>query len=154
MQIEFINITTYKGISSDAEHFYASVGKPDMVQEFLLTDPVSKPESGVFFGSEDLLRHFPSPEEAEAMWQKDHGHDRVTDKWHDEQVQSIVKDGTIRFPSILTIVRAARGRFPDAKLCFCFRGSRKEFVRILQFEMQKHPELMDEIEDLIKSKNK
>jgi len=154
MQIEFINITTFKGISSDAEHFYASVGKPDMVQECLLTDSGSKPESGVFFGSEDMLRHFPSEEEAEAIWQKDHGHGRLTDKWHDEQVQSIVKDGTIRFPSIFAVIRAARKRFPDSKLCFCFRGSRKEFVRILEYEIQKHPKLMDEIEDLIKSKDK
>jgi len=154
MQIEFINITTYKGISSDAEHFYASVGEPDMVQERLLTDLGAKPESGVFFGSEDMLRHFPSAEEAEAMWQKDYGHDRLTNRCHDEQVQSIVKDGTIRFPSILAVVHAARGRFPDAKLCFCFQGSRKEFVRVLQLEMQKHQKLMDEIEDLIKSKDK
>ena len=51
MNIEYINITTYRGISSDADHFYATIGSIGYLQETLLVDFACKPESGVIFSS-------------------------------------------------------------------------------------------------------
>ena len=50
MDIQFIDITSFAGISSDAEHFYALIGNPKFCQEdyITMTDYCS-PENGVLF---------------------------------------------------------------------------------------------------------
>ena len=47
MDIQFIDITTYRGISSEAEHFYAKVGSPNYTQENYLVMLDCPPESGI-----------------------------------------------------------------------------------------------------------
>ncbi len=76
MQIEFIDITSFRGLSSEAEHFYASIGVPSWTQEMLLTDRDCRPNAGVSFINTEKLRYFPSTEEARAMWEKDNHFDR------------------------------------------------------------------------------
>ncbi len=156
MNIEYIDITSYRGISSDAEHFYARAGEPSWVQEMLLTDTACKPNSGVSYVNGEELRHFPSREEAEALWEKDHGknHALASTEWKETEIRSFQEKGTIRFPSLAAVIRAARKRFPDAVLCFSYSGSVKEFASIVLKISSHDKEFAKELENLIKEKDK
>lgn len=152
MQIEFIDITSFRGLSSEAEHFYAAIGEPSWVQEALLSDPGCTPNRGVNFINTKKLRHYPSREEAEAMWEKDnHWNQNPFVKEHREDtILDLMEDGTQRFPSIETIIKAARKKFPDSYLCFSFSGSVKEFNRLFVKTLgEKKSELSDEMVSLI-----
>jgi hypothetical protein len=131
MEIQFVDITSYRGISSDAEHFYARVGAPKDVQEFYITCMDCDVNAGVYFHDERQLRYFPTEEEARSLWQKDHGFDKreITLKYKEDDIADLVETGTIRFPSIEAIIKKAKEEFPDAVICFSISGSRKEFVK-------------------------
>ena len=134
MDIQFIDITSFRGISSDAEHFYAKIGKVKNSQEYLLTMPVMTDIcDGVSFTNEPHLRYYPDEREARRLWEKDNGHTRqdliVIRK--EKAIAELQEDGTIRFPSILSIVKRARELFPDSLLVFSFCKSRKQFVKLL-----------------------
>ena len=127
MDVQFIDITSFMGVSSNAEHFYAKVGKPEYAQEHYLFDLGCKPESGVLFNGQNL-RYYPSEEEAVALFKKDNWGKPVDM----DSVMMLQEDGTIRFPSILSIVKAAKKEFPNSVLCFSISGSRKMFTKYLQ----------------------
>lgn len=152
MQIEFINITTYAGISSEAEHYYAKIGYNNMHQEMLLTDSHCKPDSGIFYINGKSLIYFPTRKEAEQMWEKDHRweKDKLEIARHKEgEILDFMEDGTQRFPSILEIIRAARKKFPKTMLCFSFQGSVSEFTKRIKKLCQNDKEYETEIENLI-----
>lgn len=130
MEIQFIDITSYRGISSDAEHYYAKLGEISYMQENLLVQASCEANTGISFVNGEELRYFPSPEEARAMWEKDHGRDKreLVQKWKEDDILDLQESGTIRFPSILSIVKRAREMFPSAVLCFSMCGSRKAFA--------------------------
>lgn len=128
MDIQFIDITSFAGISSDAEHFYALIGNPKFCQEdyITMTDYCS-PESGVIFSCDcEHLLFFPTVKQAEYLSKKDNHN--VIDE---DVVNDYVKNGTKRFPSIVEVVRAARKRFYNSLLVFSINGSRKEFAKLL-----------------------
>lgn len=127
MDVQFIDITSFIGASSNAEHYYAKVGKPEYTQEHYLFDLGCKPESGVLFNGRDL-RYYPSEEEAVALYKKDNWGKPVDM----DCVMELQEEGTIRFPSILSIVKAAKKEFPNSVLCFSISGSRKMFTKYLQ----------------------
>ena len=58
MEIQFIDISTYQGISAGAEHFYAKVGKvkPKDYQESLVTSSIHEITSFVHFVNGEELR--------------------------------------------------------------------------------------------------
>ncbi len=136
MQIEFIDISTFKGICSEAEHFYATVGSPENLQENLLFLIGCQPNSGVSHVDTMELRYYPSQEEAEILFRKDHGWEKDSPVFSNptlkkDIIEDYKKTGTIRFPDILSVIKTAKQMFPDAVLCFSFRGSVKEFQKIL-----------------------
>lgn len=129
MDYQFINITTFRGVSSEAEHFYATIGEPKHAQENLLTMAGASPETGVMFVNGKNLLYMPSYDEAKDIYLKDHYNVRNRDlNASDEDfIMEMVEDGTPRFPSILAVVEAARKKFPESVLCFCMSESSNEF---------------------------
>ena len=157
MQIEFIDITTYAGISSEAEHYYAKIGYNNIHQEMLLTDSLCKPNSGIFYINGKSLIYFPKREEAEQMWEKDHRWEKNKPeiaKHMEDDILDSMENGTQRFPSILEIIRAARKKFPKTMLCFSFQGSVSEFTKRIIKQCQKDKEYETEIASLIKDNDK
>lgn len=159
MEIQYIDITTYRGISSNAEHFYATIGTPNMKQEMLLTNPACNPVNGVLFVNQEQMRYKPTKEEAEAIWEKDNKYniDPSVRQNRENAIFDLMDDGTIRFPSIVSIVRTARKAFPKAVLCFSFCGSQKEFVKRFVLPLasgNNQNELIQELESLITEKEK
>lgn len=157
MDIEYINITTYKGISSNADHFYATIGSIGYLQENLIVDFACKPESGVMFSTLDELRYYPSKKEAEELWMKDYGWDvKSNDKvHHDFYIQDVVEKGTIRFPSVLSIVQTVRKKYPNSVLCFLFQGSRKAFIEKFVEPFSERPnELVKELISIMEQHQK
>lgn len=150
MDIQFINITSYIRISSNAEHFYARVGKPDYTQENYLTMLSCDVCSGVVFPSEGELRFFPNREQAEDLWEKDYGFDKSqTDTLKEDIIAELQEDGTIRFPSVIEIIQVSRKKFPNSILCFSMNGTRKEFARFVYAMDKKEPGFADKITALI-----
>ena len=72
MDYQFINITTFRSVSTEAEHFYATIGEPKHAQENLLTMAGASPETGVMFVNGKNLLHMPSYDEAKDIYLKDH----------------------------------------------------------------------------------
>lgn len=134
MEIQFIDITSYRGISSEAEHYYAKLGELSYMQENLLVQASCEANTGISFVNGEELKYFPTPEEARAMWEKDHGRDKseLVQKWKEDDILDLQESGTIRFPSILSIVKKAREMFPGAVLCFSICGSRKAFAAYIK----------------------
>ena len=147
MKLEFIDITSYIGISSEAEHYYATVGDPKYVQENYVTMVGCDVTSGVTFMNQRKLRYFPSREEAEKLWQKDNGFSRdpFTIAHKADTIADLMEDGTARFPSIISIVKKAKEEFPDSVLCFSLNGNRNEFVRYLKKLDDRKVESIDDI---------
>ena len=157
MQIDFIDITSFRGLSSEAEHFYAAIGKPSWIQEALLSDPDCKPNEGVSYHETEKLRYFPTREEAEAMWEKDNHWDKdpFVQSHREDTILTLMEEGTQRFPTVTAIIKAARKRFPCSYLCFSFAGSVKEFNRLfIKSEEKNKTTLSDEIETLINQKDR
>ena len=144
MDVQFIDITSYRGISADAEHFYAKIGYPSKdCQEYYITDMGGDITRGIWFTNGRSLRYYPSEKEARQLWQKDHGFDKdpITLKNKEDDILALQEDGTIRFPSILSIVKEAKKEFPNSIICFSYSGYRKEFVKIiLKMDENKDPE--------------
>lgn len=152
MDIQFIDITSYRGISSNAEHYYAKVGDPKDVQENAVVSLSFDLGSGVCFISKNDLKYYPTQYEAEKMWEKDNGsyiNDPSVASLKSTSISILQKEGTIRFPSILSIVKEAKKKFPDSILCFSIRGSRKEFVKYMQNLYDNNRKLLDEILEII-----
>lgn len=134
MEVQFINITTYKGISSDADHYYGRVGDARDLQEYYLFNIACKPDEGVLYvGDGKDLRHFPSREEATELFFKDNAdkQGKPLSEFDKKRIDAMVRGGVPRFPSVISLVRAARKEFPDATLCFSYQGSRTEFAKLL-----------------------
>ena len=147
MDIQFINITSFIGISSNAEHFYATVGDPKYLQENLLTIVGMDMSSGVSFNDNHKVKYHPNEQEAIQLWQKDHGHDKnpVTLKWKEDTIKEYMEDGTYRFPSVLAVVRRARELFPKSILCFSMNSSRNQFAKYITKLYENNKKLADEI---------
>ena len=145
MKIEFIDITSYRGISSNAEHFYASRIVPDKnTYESFYTD--HKP-----YGNKEELLFFPDTQQAAALAAKDNYMLAVKGTVTNAQIEKLKKEGTIRFPSILEIIKQARKRFPDSYLSFTLYGSKKAFCSYIESLQEKSPETVKEIDSLLKN---
>ena len=132
MQIEFFDITSFRGISSNAEHFYAKHLDGSYMEEMLWsTDRLEQLRGGT---GEDF-RYIPARDEAEAMARKDYpASDQTLDGknrtiFRETAIRDLLEKGTGRFPTIMRIIEEARRRYPDAVLHFTLFGSRKEFIK-------------------------
>lgn len=129
MEIQFINITSFRGTSSNAEHYYARYAENAYdVQQALLESY----EGQIYQHSHDKdLLFFPGKEDAEKLCLKDNrmcwGADVNVHPVTPAQVELMMKEGTIRFPSIEAIIRQARHKWPEAVLIFSLYGSNKRF---------------------------
>ena len=126
MDIQFINITTYRGISSNAEHYYAR----------LATDATKVQESfmegfEIYSFSEDLL-FFPEREQAVELCRKENSMRGIDSVVSEEQIEKMMDEGTIRFLSVFDVVETARKKFPGSVLVFLMNGTKKEFIKYLQ----------------------
>lgn len=133
MNFEFINITSYRGISSDAEHFYAKrATDPAKVQESLLDG--SGLESMSYWCDENV-KFMPDREQAEQLCSKDNkmacGTQAESHPVTEEQIREMMQNGTIRFPSMEALLRQVRKNYPNAVLCFSIHSSRKAFTNWL-----------------------
>ena len=151
MDYQFIDITSYRGISSNAEHFYAKIGSPDYVQEELLTTLSCEPTTGQVYVHGKELRYNPSEQEAEDMWKKDNQFlpGTYTSSLKRDQIKELMEHGTIRFPSILAIIKRAREMFPESILCFSFNGSRKEFVKYIMSLAKSNKDTLENIFEIL-----
>ncbi len=151
MDIQFIDITSYRGISSNAEHYYAKIGDPEYVQENAVTSLSCDLKDGVCFINKQDLKYYPTQYEAEKMWLKDNNgiDNQFFQREKSRMIDDMCKEGTIRFPSIISIIKEARKKFPDSILCFSMQGSRKEFVKYMQKLYDKDRKSLDEIFDII-----
>lgn len=138
MEIQLINIETYMGMSSNAEHFYAKVVKQEDIEDVIAFENASaRLESLCDYRSTEELRYFPTKEEAEIYAKKDFpDYDRTMndeERWRRRVVEvgDLLEYGTIRFPSVLSIVKTARERWPAACLYFTFRGRRDAFQKLI-----------------------
>ena len=151
MQIEFIDITTYRGISSDAEHFYAKrATSTAKVQESLLDG--SGLESMSYWCDEDV-KFMPDREQAEQLCRKDNkmawGTQAESHPVTEEQIREMIQNGTIRFPSIEALLKQVRKDHPNAVLCFSIHGSRKVFTNWLNGLYETDKEKLQRILDII-----
>lgn len=147
MEIQLISITTYRGISSDAEHFYAKAAKREQVEESLMFNSVSKLESicsNIYDGEE--LKFFPDRIEAIDMCKKDNQM-----MWNgkgaikpitEEQIWEMQNNGTIRFPSVLSVIKTARKKWPEAVLFFTLQHSRERFLKCCLKDGKLDPEIV------------
>lgn len=146
MNIEYINITSYRGISSDAEHYYAKrhVQDKDDYDAFLEQE---KPYSF----NEDL-RFYPDRQQAIELCKKDNQmlYGIHAPEISESQIKNMMADGTIRFPSVLDVVKTARAQFPDAILCLYFHESKKMLLDYLNRLLQAKSPVLDEIITLLK----
>ena len=137
MEIQLIDINTYAGISSNAKHFYANYVPQKSVEDTLAFDINGDLENLCVYHASEELKYFPTREDAQAYAVNDYpDHDRtITEERKRElrewAVKDLVENGTIRFPSILSIVKTARKKWPDACLYFTFRGKRKGFLKLV-----------------------
>lgn len=152
MHIEFINITTFQGISSDAEHFYAKVARQENYAEQIAIDCGTSFDTcgNDYFGTE--LKYYPTREEAEKMVLKDNPkkyvdrNNETYKKLKEINIETYM-NGTIRFPDIMSILRTARKTYPDAVFYCSFHGSHKEFLR--RFLFDENDKIIPEVKELI-----
>ena len=144
MNIEYIDITSYRGISSNAEHYYAKVAVFDNeTYECFITD-----EHPYTF-DKDLL-FYPDREQAIELCTKDNQMGFYSIAVSEEQIDRIMKEGTIRFPNVLEVVRQARKQYPNAILKFYMYGNSQKFASYLD-GMEKYDEkAVNEIVELLK----
>lgn len=143
MDIQFINITSYRSVSSNAEHYYASrATEPEKVNEAF----IEAAEGCYPHLCQEEIKFFPDEAQARALCKKDnvmtYGISRPVSE---EQVKEIQANGTIRFPSLPDLVRTVRETYPDSVLCFFYQGSRQAFFRLLERLSQSSPETLHEI---------
>jgi len=138
MEIQFIDITSYRGISSNAEHYYAKYSTDtESIAMCLLTGTETSSHH------EELL-FFPDRPYAEELCRKDNQYAAgVTDGIHpvtEAQIRHIMENGTIRFPDIPSVVEQARKKWPEAILVFSLRGSQNDFRKWLTKYYEKDKE--------------
>lgn len=135
MHIQFIDITSYKGISTNAEHYYAKVSKEDYNTDCVALSYGWNFEdcSGDLFGRE--LRYYPNTTTAKEYSKKDFPGDKER---QDYNTSILIKEGTVRFPSVIEILKTARKEYPDAVLYVTFHGSHKEFLRRFCYGSDQH----------------
>ena len=114
------NITSYIGISADAEHYYCKYEVFDNQVEFL--NHVHSYDEVAVYGDKEL-RYYPTEGEALAMVKKDCG-----DKISYMQVADYINHGTIRFPDIHSITRELHKQFPDSEIVIAENESVKEYM--------------------------
>ena len=148
MDYQFIDITSYRGISSNAEHWYAKIGTPELTQENLLFGLSEKSNSGVSYVNGEELKYYPNLDEAIEIYKKDNGQKDELNEWDKERIKDILNNGTIRFPSVLSIVLTAKNKFPHSILCFSICGYQQEFARY----MLNHGEIAERVCDIILNK--
>ena len=134
MKLTFINITSYRGISSNAEHFYAKVARPDYNGKYLVIDYGWSLDacSDDFKGEE--LRYIPDEATAREMAKKDFGRDRsYTEAERIQLIEHTTADileyGTTRFPSVEEILREARRRYQDSFFYVTYHRSHRDFLK-------------------------
>ncbi len=140
MEIQFINITSFRGISVGAVHYYAKVLDTRYFDELLMgTDKLEN----LCGRSGEEMRYTPTKEEAKAMAVADYPDTDLTltpekmELFREIAEGDYLEYGTTRFPSILRIAQEARKRFPNAVLYFMLYGSRKDFQAYLKIMMDK-----------------
>ena len=126
MDIQFINITSYRGISSNAEHYYARFASEN--EKELIAEDIFCGYSVATYCNTDML-FFPDREQAIALIKKDNQMTGSPFKENidDDTIAVYMERGTIRFPSILDIIKQARKQFPQAIFKFYLQGSEDEF---------------------------
>ena len=127
MEIEFINITSFVSVSVEAEHFYARVTSKEAV--FSGFDKNFSVDAICNTVTDRRLTYIPSREEALAIAKKDNQIGCKTAIIIDT-VESLLEDGTSRFPSIEAIIKTAREKFPNAYLVFAYEGNRSRFLEM------------------------
>lgn len=159
MEIQLINITSYIGISAEAEHFYAKVANPGRH----LAETLSFENSGADlehicgYHCNEALRYFPTKEEAEAYAKKDYpDYDRTMDdetrkRCREVAIGDLLEYGTIRFPSLLSVIKTAREKWPSAYLYFTLEGCRKSFLKMIFEKDMTH--IKPEYEEYLLPKN-
>ena len=145
MDYQFIDITSYRGISSNAEHWYAKVGNPNLAQEEMLFDLGMQVNGGISYVNGEELKYYPSLDEAIEMYKKDNAPREDFNEWDKRRIKDILNDGTIRFPSILAIILTAKNRFPNSILCFSICGYQKQFAKY----MLDHKDIAKQASDII-----
>lgn len=147
MRVEYINITSYRGISSNAEHYYAAIAtmQEDSYAAFI------DGEHPYSFDTE--LKFFPDREQAITLCKKDNQmiYGIKAPEITEDQIWQMQYDGTIRFPSILEIVRTARKNYPHSILCFYIAGNQRAFANYLNRLQEADAGKVTEIINLLKS---
>lgn len=96
---------------------------------------------GVTYVNGEELKYYPNLDEAIELYKKDNGQKEKLDDWDEERIKEIINNGTIRFPSILSIVLTAKNKFPNSILCFSICGSQKEFASY----MKNHEDMAEQV---------
>lgn len=144
MNVEYIDITSYRGISSNAEHYYAKVAVfDDRTYECFIAG-----EHPYTFDKELLF--YPDREQAIQLCKKDNKMAFYEIAVSEEQIEDMMKNGTIRFPNVLEVVRQARKQYPNAILKFYMYGYERNFAIYLDKLNKWDKETVSEIIDLLK----
>ena len=146
MNIEYIDITSYRGISSNAEHYYAKVAVFDSkTYECFIAG-----EHPYTFDEELLF--YPNREQAIQLCRKDNEMScyKIPTAISEEQIEDMMKRGTIRFPNVLEVVRQARKQYPNAILKFYMYGYERKFASYLDSLNKYDKETVSEIIELLK----
>lgn len=146
MNIEYINITSYRGISSNADHYYAKYHAPNE-DDFDAFIDGERPHS---FDTD--LKFYPDRQQAVELCRKDNQmlYGVHAPEITESQVENMMADGTIRFPSILEVIKTARKKFPNAILCIYLHRSHTAFADYLNKLLQAKSPVLDEIITLLK----
>ena len=145
MDFQLVNITTYRGISSNADHFYAKIASDSdkIVESFSEGSDFSE-----YLCDTDLI-WFPSLDEAQALVEKDNS-PMPTDPKRLEllrlQAEIIHKEGTTRFNSVTDILRSVRSSHPSSVIVVLMQGNRRRFFTWLDNLSR---ETQDEIDSIL-----
>lgn len=125
MDIQYINISSFRGISSEAEHYYAKFVPEERKRD--VAESIFEGGNPTIHCSKNLL-FYPTREQAIDLIKKDN---RIEGQFHKEPTENVIakymEDGTYRFPSILDIIKEARKMFPGSILCFALQESMDAF---------------------------
>jgi hypothetical protein len=149
MDIQFINITSYRGISSNAEHYYARVATDVKAVNRCFVES----DSGCYphLCDQDMI-FYPNQEYAIELCKKDN---QLFLNYHgvtETQISDMMTRGTIRFPSVLDIIKQARKTYPNSILCFYFQNNRKAFFSYLNSLIENDKATLEEICKLLEMK--
>ena len=128
MEVIIANITSYIGISSDAEHYYCKYEKVNTVE---LLDRLYNYHRLSVYGSNEL-KYYPTQEEALMLVRKDnYGRSTDTDEY---KATWYMEDGTIRFPSAHAITNELHKKFPDANIIIAVDDSINSYKSLMLHE--------------------